>query len=168
MPVISTELLGAIRQQYRLPWDGIHGVSHWVRVRETGLQLAAQTGASAVVVELFAAFHDACRFNEGLDREHGRRGAALAARLRGTLFTLGEDDFAQLQEACIFHTDGLLEAEVTIQTCWDADRLDLPRTGVAVDPACLCTAAARDPAMLAWAGRRSTTIGPAGEGPAPF
>jgi uncharacterized protein len=157
MTVISPELIWAVRAEYALPWDGIHGISHWVRVRETGLRLAAGTGASPAVVELFSVFHDACRFNEGLDREHGQRGAALATRLRGTLFTLGEDDFARLQEACIFHTDGLLEAEATIQTCWDADRLDLPRTGIAVDPARLCTAAAQDPAILAWAGRRSLT-----------
>jgi uncharacterized protein len=155
MSPVSPELMQAIRQQYRLPWDGIHGVSHWARVRETGLRLATKTEASAAVVELFAAFHDACRLNEGRDPAHGRRGAELAARLRGTLFTLPDADFARLQEACILHTAGLLDGDATVQTCWDADRLDLPRVGIAVDPARLCTAAAREPAILAWASRRS-------------
>jgi hypothetical protein len=97
--------------------------------------------------------------------QESARGAELAARLRGTLFTVTEVDFDCLREACVHHTEGLLDAEVTVQTCWDADRLDLPRVGIAVDPARLCTASARDPAILAWAGRRSRATGPAlGEG----
>ena len=161
MTTISAELVRAIQWQYRLRWGGIHGVAHWVRVREMGLYLAERTGASAAVVELFAVFHDACRQSDGRDPAHGRRGAELAARLRGTLFTLPDPDFARLQEACILHTDGLLNAEATVQTCWDADRLDLPRVGIVVDPDRLCTAAAKDPATLAWAGRRRRAVGPA-------
>ena len=34
-----------------------------------------------------------------------------------------------LEEACRLHTNGQREADVTIQTCWDADRLDLLRVG---------------------------------------
>jgi uncharacterized protein len=50
----------------------------------------------------------------------------------------------------------LIDADITIQTCWDADRLDLGRVGTTPDPARLCTAAARDPEMLRWADRRSS------------
>jgi hypothetical protein len=32
----------------------------------------------------------------------------------------------------------------TVGACWDADRLDLPRVGVTVDPRLLSTAAARN------------------------
>ena len=60
-----------------------------------------------------------------------------------------------LRLACARHTDGWLEADVTVQTCWDADRLDLPRAGVRVRPERLCTAAARDPAVIAWAAEPS-------------
>lgn len=157
MTTISSALLSAVRRQYRLAWDGIHGVAHWARVRETGLYLAARTGASAAAVELFAVFHDACRERDGRDPAHGRRGAELAARLRGTLFELPDDDFALLQEACTFHTDGLVDAEVTVQTCWDADRLDLGRVGIIPDPTRLCTQAAKDPAVLHRAHRRAST-----------
>ena len=39
--MITKRLLETIRQQYRLPWDGIHGIGHWARVRENGLRIAA-------------------------------------------------------------------------------------------------------------------------------
>ena len=47
--------------------------------------------------------------------------------------------------------------DVTIQTCWDADRLDLSRVGIRPDPKKLCTKAAKDPAMISWAYERSIT-----------
>ena len=155
MTTISDELIRNIRRQYRLPWDGIHGVSHWARVRETGLRLAAPSGVSPAVVELFAVFHDACRLNNGRDPEHGRRGAELAAALRETLIHLADKEFSLLQTACIDHTKGLMAADITIQTCWDADRLDLGRVGIVPDPAWLCTYAARDPDLIRWTIERS-------------
>lgn len=155
MSVLSRELLNAIRVQYALPWRGIHGVTHWARVRETGLRLAARTGADPAVVELFAVLHDARRRNEGVDPGHGGRGADLAATLRGTLVHLSDAAFALLRVACADHTTGTIEADVTIQTCWDADRLDLGRVGIVPEPARLCTAAAKESAMREWAYGRS-------------
>ncbi len=155
MTVISPGLLHAIRSQYTLPWLGLHGLPHWARVRETGLRLAAATGANAAVVELFAVLHDARRRNEEVDPGHGQRGADFAARLRGTVLQLSDRDFAHLYTACADHTKGWIDADITIQTCWDADRLDLGRVGITPDPVRLCTAAARDPETLRWADRRS-------------
>jgi uncharacterized protein len=155
MTTISDELIRSIRNQRQLPWDGIHGVSHWARVWETGLRLAARNRASPGVVELFAVFHDACRRNDERDPEHGRRGAELAAALRGSLIHLTDKEFSLLQTACTDHTKGLTAADITIQTCWDADRLDLGRVGIVPDPARLCTAAARDPDLMRWAIERS-------------
>ena len=155
MARFSSELIQAIREQYTLPWRGTHGVTHWARVREAGLCLAARTGANPVVVELFAVLHDARRRNEGVDPGHGGRGADFAATLRGTLIHLSDAEFALLHTACADHTRGLLEADITIQTCWDADRLDLGRVGTTPDPARLCTAAARDADMIRWAERCS-------------
>jgi uncharacterized protein len=90
MKPISPELIQAIRAQYTLPWRGTHGITHWARVRETGLRLAADTGANPAIVELFAVFHDARRRNEGVDPGHGGRGVDFAATLRGTLIHLSE------------------------------------------------------------------------------
>ena len=69
-----------------------------------------------------------------------------------TLDRLGLD---MLVHACEFHSDGLTEADATIQACWDADRLDLGRVGIRPDPRRLCTAAAREPGNLEAAYRRS-------------
>jgi uncharacterized protein len=136
------------------PW-GIHGLGHWARVRETGLRLAAVTGARLPVVELFAVFHDARRINDGHDPGHGARGAALAAALQGNGLRLAPEDFALLQEACAHHTKGWTAGDITVQTCWDADRLDLGRVGITPEPARLCTDAAREPTTLRWAYERA-------------
>lgn len=42
---VAPDLLDAIRAQYRLDWNGLHGHGHWLRVRENGLRLATTTGA---------------------------------------------------------------------------------------------------------------------------
>ena len=144
-----------IRGRYRLPWRGIHGVTHWARVLENGLRLAAHTGARVQVVSLFAVFHDSRRENEHHDPGHGRRGADLAASLRGTAFDLSDADFAFLRLACERHTDGLTAGDVTVQTCWDADRLDLGRVGVKPNPRWLCTDMAKEVMTIEWAFERS-------------
>ena len=66
-------------------------------------------------------------------------------------------------DVAIDHTKGLLEANITVQTCWDADRLDLGRVGIVPDPARLCTAAAREPTMREWAYERSLRTDGCGE-----
>src|SRR5690348_144434 len=119
--MITPKLIQAILKQYQLSWQGIHGPIHWARVLENGRKLAALTGARLEVVELFAAFHDSCRRNDDFDPQHGSRGAKLAAQLRGTYFDLSDLDFACLSAACRLHTSGLTDADVTVQTCWDAD-----------------------------------------------
>jgi len=148
-------LVSALRAAYRLPWEGIHGWPHWLRVRENGLLLAAMNGADLKVVEMFALLHDVERRNEALDPGHGERAAMLLGMLPAELLPLDWFQVQQLEFACAHHTDGLLEADVTIQTCWDADRLDLGRVGIRPDPTLLCTEAARRPDILDWAWRRS-------------
>lgn len=153
--MITPALIREIRRGYRLPWRGLHGVLHWARVLENGLRLATSTWACREVVALFAVFHDTRRLNEDYDPEHGRRGAELAATLRGKEFDLADAEFELLRTACIHHTDGLTEAEVTVQTCWDADRLDLGRVGMKPHPRYLCTSAAKRDDVIAWAYGRS-------------
>jgi len=148
-------LIAAIRAQYVLDWDGIHGSAHGERVRENGLRLAERTGARADVVELFAYFHDACRHNDGHDPQHGPRGADLARRLAGSLFTIDPAGLELLVAACAGHTHGGTVAQITVATCWDADRLDLGRVGKIPRPERLCTEAARDPEVIRWGYERS-------------
>ena len=148
-----TAIVAAVLRGYTLPARGPHGVAHWARVLETGLKLAEATGANPEVVALFAVCHDARRWNEDHDPGHGERGGLFARSLRGTLIHLPDHDFDLLFEACRLHTDGLTAGDVTLQTCWDADRLDLGRVGITPDPARLCTAAART--LRRWAHARA-------------
>jgi len=148
-------VIEVVRAQYSLSWDGTHGCPHWERVRENGLRLAGGTGARVDVVELFAYFHDACRSNEGRDPRHGSRGAELARRLAGTVFAIDAAGLELLAAACCDHTAGRVTSDLTIGTCWDADRLDLGRVGITPLPERLCTDAARDPEVIAWAWGRS-------------
>ena len=153
--MVSSELISTILQEYALSPRGTHGVPHWARVLENGRRLARVTGARIQVVELFAVFHDAKRENEGWDSGHGSRGAELAGRLRGTHFELSPGDFQLLHIACSDHTRGITAGDITLQTCWDADRLDLGRVGISLEIQYLCTNAAKDSAVIAWADKRS-------------
>jgi uncharacterized protein len=149
---------GIVREvlnQYALPVRGRHGVVHWARVLENGLRLAEATGANVQVVTLFALFHDSRRINEKLDKGHGLRGGEFARTVRPSLITLKDQDFELFFRACHFHTDGHTEGDVTLQTCWDADRRDLGRVGITPKPNLLCTAAARD--LIDWANQRAIT-----------
>lgn len=155
LSVLRPELLRAVVSGYALPWRGTHGLPHWGRVLENGLRIAGETGAHPELVALFAIFHDACRVNEGWDRGHGRRGADLAARLRGEVFELDDARFELLYFACAHHTDGLTEGDSTVLACWDADRLDLGRVRITPDPARMATPVAARPEVIAWAEQRS-------------
>jgi uncharacterized protein len=141
---------------YPLDLHGVHGIHHWARVFENGRKLAALTEADTCVVDLFSVFHDSRRKNEDGDPNHGRRGAQLARRFHESgHLDLSSVQLEQLIYACKHHTGGATEADPTVQTCWDADRLDLGRVWVTPDPRYLCTTAAKDPAMIAWADERS-------------
>ena len=144
MGVLTRELLGAVRANFALDWHGIHGAPHWARVRLNGLAIATRTGARTDVVELFAFLHDSCRLSDGGDRDHGRRAAAFAHKLRGKAFHLDDRGFELLAHACETHSDGHREGDPTVQACWDADRLDLWRVWIDVDPRRLATGVARE------------------------
>ena len=148
-------IVEAILTDYALSWHGTHGVCHWARVLENGLRLAEVTGANTDVVRLFAIFHDSCRVNECTDFGHGQRGAELAAQLRGDMFDLSDPEFQLLDAACAGHEHGMIDASVTVQICWDADRLDLGRVGMRLNPTKLCTDAARQREIMRWADGRA-------------
>ncbi len=97
---------------------------------------------------------DSRRRNEGRDREHGPRGAALARQLRPLLPPLTDAQLEQLTTACAYHTHLGTHADATVRVCFDSDRLDLARVGITPEPLRLCTNAARDPEVLSWATRR--------------
>jgi hypothetical protein len=54
-----------------------------------------------------------------------------------------------LAEALEHHSDGLVSADPTTATCWDADRLHLPRVSIRPRPDLLSTRASHGDAPLA-------------------
>jgi uncharacterized protein len=153
--MITPQLVNVLRSRFLLDWQGIHGASHWARVRENGLKLAEFTGANVRVVELFAFIHDSCRQNDWRDPEHGLRAGVFVRTLTNTIITLNDDELELLVTACEGHSEGWMQADITVCTCWDADRLDLGRVGIKPNPAKLCTEAARSLEMIEWAYSRS-------------
>ena len=63
---------------------------------KTASVLAEETGSDERVAAYFALFHDARRFNDDHDPDHGQRGADLAAQWRGEMFELEDEAFDAL------------------------------------------------------------------------
>ena len=154
-PASLSELVRVIAPGHHDGGAGIHGLTHWARVLENGLRIAKECGADETVVQLFAIFHDSRRVNDHHDPGHGKRGGLLARQFRPQWFELDDARMDLLEYACAHHTDGLTDADPSVQACWDADRRDLPRVHVTVKPHRLCTAAAKHADTIAWAERRA-------------
>lgn len=120
--------------------------------------IAKASGADLEVVELFAFLHDSQRVEDGTDPEHGSRAAEYALSKHGVLFHLEPDQLQALVTACRGHTHERFTNSVTVQTCWDADRLDLFRVGVRPDRYYLGTPAARDTMLMRAAIARSCKL----------
>ena len=154
--IITPELTTLVAKQFSLDLQSPHGPAHWMRVRANGLNIARHTGACKAVVELFSLFHDSRRVNDFRDPGHGARGAELAfLYYKQGAVSCSEDELELLMIACSEHTDGKSSDSETIATCWDADRLDLPRVGVEVNPDLLCTPYAREAFVIEQAKERA-------------
>jgi uncharacterized protein len=149
------QVVRVARARFVLDLHGIHGVPHWQRVRENGLRIAKHSGANRLLVELFAYLHDCCREDDRSDTGHGERAAEFAESLRGTVLHLSDEDFALLHQAIRDHELGRTKGDITVMTCWDADRLDLGRVRKRPDPRYLCTEYARKKETIEWAYKRS-------------
>jgi uncharacterized protein len=94
--------------------NGYHGFDHWMRVLHNGRLLADMENANLRVVELFCLLHDTQRRNEYRDPSHGRRAARYAQ---------SHQKIYLLTEALKYHSDGYIEADITVQVCWYVDRV---------------------------------------------
>jgi len=90
--MISKELIQLIKNTFQLNWHGVHGVSHWARVRINGLLIAQQNGANRQVIELFAFLHDSKRQAEFNDPEHGQRAAEFIDSLDDDLLQINAQE----------------------------------------------------------------------------
>ncbi len=151
---LMEDIIRIASEKYFLDIDGIHGIGHWKRVKENGLRLASLNAADHSVIEHFAYLHDSCRVSEGIDNEHGKRAAEFIRTIRSSV-KLTDKQFELLYEACFDHTDGKVKADITVMTCWDADRLDLYRIGTRPRVYLLCTLEAKKPEVIEWASQRA-------------
>ena len=131
----------------------VHGVSHWERVELFGRLLIKQSmiptadndgcdriGADVDVVTWFAYLHDCMRENDFDDPQHGPRAAEYIDTIRTSyLSELSDEQVAKLKRACALHTSTHRTGDITIDTCFDADRLDLPRVGCKLAPERMAT-----------------------------
>ena len=121
------------REHFCCGEDSVHGLGHWRQVENHGVFIAERNGADQEVVRLFAIFHDCCRWDDGGDPGHGPRAAEFVVQENGGCFYLSSDRLELLRYAIFHHTDGFQSDDSTVGACWDADRLDLGRVGVAPD-----------------------------------
>lgn len=123
-------LIALIKSEFRLDWHGIHGANHWARVLHHGKNIGQLRKADLLVIELFGFLHDSCRLHDGQDPKHGQRAAEFAQGIHGDFYQLHPKQLDTLCYALKNHSGGEVSTDVTIQTCWDADRLDLGRVGI--------------------------------------
>jgi len=134
------------KDRFSLDIDGIHGKHHWWSVRIIGLQIAKINGADINFIKTFALLHDCCRENDERDKKHAERAAEFAKSLWNKVVFLDGFEFYLLAEALSGHNKKNNRSRTScleVHTCWDADRLNLPRLGVKIKPEYLCTDAAR-------------------------
>ena len=155
---MTNPLVEKLIKDFALEHNGFHGKPHWDQVLVNAEEIADKMAArdkyvNTKILFAFAMIHDSQRFDEDEDIYHGTRAANWIGAHRTAVqdyFELDRVETNTLRFAVALHSDGLITADEhglyknTIEACWDADRLDLPRVGVEVDPARLCTDEARE------------------------
>lgn len=129
------KILENIKQKAKLFDSPIHGLKHWEKVKEIGHYIADKNGADKKIVEAFAYLHDVGRNGESAEPGHGKKSAEIVSK-HFPAGTLGLDDgqYEKLIVAISQHDEKYAKSDdITIQTCWDADRLDLPRVYILPD-----------------------------------
>lgn len=106
---------------------------HVLRIINFGRYLARKNGANMNVVILFAALHDIEK-NEANIPEHG---AMAAKKIEGSyhflFYNLSSNEKELVKKACEVHSSEVITGDVTIDTCLDANRLDIGRYGIEYD-----------------------------------
>ena len=105
----------------------IHGLNHWKRVEAVGLLMAEVCPeADKEVISWFAYTHDSMRTDDGCCTEHGPNAAELIDKVRDTYMSeLSDEQIGKLRTACYHHTFEKNAEDITVDICFDADRLDL-------------------------------------------
>lgn len=151
MPELPSFDINPIKEFALNGWElgKTHGLPHWQRVERNGVILSTEVrdgklyirkDVNITVVRLFAYLHDKCRVDNYEDLEHGKRAADMLYTIKDTLIKdLTVEEFSLLEKACRYHTIEHRTGNTTIDTCFDADRLDLDRVGIMPNPKLMAT-----------------------------
>lgn len=119
----------------------IHGFSHLRRVAWTAGRLAVMSGANVESCIVAGFLHDCARTNDGDGSGHARDSAILADSILKSHFP--HLNRAEICECIAEHADGKTTSHLLTGCVWDADRLDLVRLGLNVNPELMSTQYAR-------------------------
>ena len=143
------DLILLIKSDFKIDFNGNHGIAHWQRVFKNTQILAQHYQLESKVFELFALLHDAKRENEFFDESHGPRAAVFAKKLiNEEMISLSKEDEKRLLYACANHTvndtQNPLFNDLIVQICFDSDRLDIGRVGIVPDTKYMATEYAKE------------------------
>ena len=130
-------------------YSSLHGIEHWNKVYYFGMKLAeSDSNVNKRVVALFAYLHDCERKDDCEDEQHGIRSAKKLYNISETLLKdLSDDEFELLYKAIYYHNSGRTTTNPTIGACFDADRLDLGRCEITLDPDLMSTDKGKEMAL---------------------
>ena len=148
------KIIQIVKDQFRLDLHGDHGIFHWEQVEHIGRYLGKHyPGADFKIISLFAYLHDSRVENEFRDPHHGTRSAVFLRELysKGAL-KVSQLQYQKLEFACRHHSDSTkISNDITVQICWDGDRLDLWRVGEIPNAQYLNTQIAKQRETIGWA-----------------
>jgi uncharacterized protein len=152
--LFTPEIENFILLDRQIALDGNHGVNHWLNVLKLGQKISRKNKADKQVLTYFALLHDSRRIKEVGDNLHGQRASHdLQKELaKNNFLKLDHNQRTQLLEAIANHSiSNAKSTDITIQTCWDSDRLDLWRISSEPNPELLYTKHAKTKRMINFA-----------------
>ncbi len=150
-------LLLKIIGDFSLNLYGRHGIYHWGRVLENAFYISENLNVERDLLVLFAVLHDSKRVNEQYDKLHGIRAAKFVELINKEYLMLSENKLKILITACEGHNSMKFHKNLTIQACWDADRLDLLRAKINPSPEYLNLDISKKRSTIEWANKRSVS-----------
>ena len=136
------KLIDKLKKDNPCFYSDIHGEEHYLNVMNAGLRIVDNYNLNPMIIKYFAYLHDSCRHNEDYDPNHGPRAAAYITKIKKYI-DLDSDELIDLQSACFYHTsakpwDGETYSLIE-QCCFAADRSDIGRVNLVLDPVYLFT-----------------------------
>ena len=122
--------------------EGLHGLNHVKRVVENAKTIAKNECPNHYDDIVMGAYlHDIGRVNDNGGNEHALQGFEISKQLLAKYWP--HLDHRKILTAIKEHADSLITDDPLIGSIWDADRLDLTRLGIKINPELLSTKTAK-------------------------